>query len=145
MEECSFHPSISPNSLLMSTSSFRSRSKSPIHNRLYIEGLQDYKKKSQASKVGQSKPNEKSGAQSKNDQKKLTERLVHSKMGMDRLVTKSFEEEFEFKPKIRKDKYYMAAKEKEAAELENISKRNMGLGGRGEGEWRGFSISFCIF
>ena len=121
MEECSFHPSISPNSLLLSTTSFRSRSKSPIHSRLYLEGLQDYKKKSQASKVVQNKPS----GPSKNDQNKLTERLVHSKMGMDRLVMKNCEEEFEFRPKISKDKYYVAAKEKEAAELENISKRKV--------------------
>ena len=30
---------------------------------------------------------------------------------------KNFEEEFDFKPKIRKDKYYVAAKEREAVEM----------------------------
>ena len=133
MKECSFHPSISPNSLLLSSSSFRSRSKSPIHSRLYLEGLQAYKKKDQLPHDDESKPNIKTEEFKKN-QRKMTERLVHSKMGMEKV--KNFEEEFDFKPKIRKDKYYVAAKEREAVEMEDISKCCLGReeGGEGRGE-----------
>ena len=44
------------------------------------------------------------------NQGKFTERLMHSKMGM--VKVKNFEEEFDFKPKIMKDKYYVTAKER---------------------------------
>jgi hypothetical protein len=47
MKECSFNPSISQNSVALSTSMYHSRSKSPnqIHDRLYFEGLKATQKR----------------------------------------------------------------------------------------------------
>jgi hypothetical protein len=62
-------------------------------------------------------------AEMKKNQKKLTDRLLNSKHDFEKNKTlnKKYEENFEFKPKITKDKYYLAAKEKEIVELENLS------------------------